>query len=222
MIKSAKGCIGIVVILVCIGFAVVSFFRHLKYKAIDEARNAKAVAQWSANQWMNEPLAQLKGEEWKGQYINLDGYVCDYNESSDGDYYLELTGAIQTDSAVYIGRELDAFDLVQGERWTSCDSSIARTQKLYNFQEYRSKVFINIEILDALDGVDMDKLIYNIPCKKFMSKQKRYYHQLHNFLYNRVSVKARLRSVKNFGDSLFVNLDRGIVTDLAETKWLFN
>lgn len=222
MFKNAKGCFIILVVLMGVGYGFIQVFKRIKQNSIDEANNASVVAYWSANAWLNYKPSQLKGLEWKGAYIEMDGYICDYFESSDGDYYLELTAAVQTDSSVAIARTLNALNLVKGEIWSPCDSSMYRVQQLYNFQESATKLFIHADVIDFMPGVDMGKLNYNQPCRYYHGKQKRYYQQLQNFCYNNVSLKARVQSVKAVGDSLYVSLDNGIVTKLNDTNWKFN
>jgi hypothetical protein len=152
-------------------------------------------------------------------YVEIEAYVCDYFETTDGEYFLDLTAAFQGDSSVVIAQHLDALHFTAKDDLDACDSSIMRTANLYNFQEASKKIFITAEIIDQ-EHVDLaNQLIYNKPCKYYKSKQKRHCHQLNNFCYNYLQVKGRLYHIKSIGDSVYISMDRAIAKGLGESKW---
>jgi hypothetical protein len=139
-----------------------------------------------------QQLAQLTS-----RYVEMEAYVCDYFESSDGEYYLDLTAVYQGDTSVIIAQHLEALHFAATDDLEACDSSIIRTANLYNFREATKKIFISAEIIDQ-ENVDLaNQLIYNQPCKFYKSKQKRHYHRLENFCYNYLQVKGKVRDVKS-------------------------
>jgi hypothetical protein len=219
MFKNAKGCFGLIVVLLCLGFAVRQFFAHLHSKALDEARSAQTSATYNSKQLIEESEALDGLAQFTSQYVEIEAYVCDYFESSDGQFFMDLTAAYQGDTSVVIAQHLDALHFTAMDDLEACDSSIIRTATLYNFQEASKKIFINAEIIDQEHADLANQLIYNKPCKFYKSKQKRHYHRLENFCYNYIKVKGRLNHVKSVGDSVYISMDRAIARGLGESKW---
>ena len=222
MIRKVKGFLMVVLVIVGLFYVGSSCFLQLKKKAIREVYAAPVALATSAYAIASDSEVKNKLETLKDQYITVDGVVCEYIEDAYDYWYLDLTSAVQTDSSVLISHSLDALHLDPNEIMTACDSSMLRTQRLYNFQEASVHLFLNAEILEAAPNVNLDELTYNMPCKHFVSRQKRNIHRLHNYCYDRVELKARVQSIETQGDSIYVSLDCGIVTKLEETQWKFN
>jgi hypothetical protein len=221
MIKKVKGFLLLTALLVGLGYAVARYFQEHKVKAIQEANLAPVVLATSAYAIASDVEVRNILATLQGQYITLDGVVCEYIEANYGYWYLDITSAVQTDTSVLIAHYLDALHLDHNQIMTACDSSMLRTQRLYNFQEASTHLFLSAEILDSAPQVNMEELTYNTPCKYFVSRQKRNIHRLHNFCYDHVELKARVQSIETIGDSIYVSLDCGILTKLEETRWNF-
>lgn len=212
----------VAVALILLGYTGVAFFRHLKEKAIHDTYLAPIAYTFEAARFISDSDAVNQLAQYTGQFVLFQAEVCDYCETSDGDIYLDLTAALQTDSSVVIAQLLESLHWNGKGPQDACDSSKWRTQRLYNFKEHDKKIFISAEIIQAAPDVKFDRLHYNEPCRWYSAKQKRNVHHLENFCYDHVTVKAQLRSVRYAGDSIYISMDGGWATELRENTWKFN
>lgn len=205
------------IIVVIVGLIFISI-KYCSDKNIEHAQKEKPVFKTSAAEIAAKgPKVTDFLNPYINQVISLDGIICEYYNTSDGQCFLQLTAGVQQDTCFMVYRSLAISELAEVKDWTACDSSMALIHNLHNLQEQKRHIFINVPLL-YIEDAQLQEFVYSKSCVNYNRSYKRSDHHLENFCNNKVFVKAKLSSIKVMGDSTYLSFEDGILLGQERIK----
>lgn len=206
-------------ILITLVFSAVNFYRHRKNQVLQDALMAPTVSEWLAPQLIIDTAMHADLRQHINQYMRVEGTVCEYEDIGYGNFYVELTAALQTDSGVLVARPLFPTPAAPMSQWSSCDSAQVEHTERYGMRSHPVHVMIQVELVALLPIVDMGRIFLHSPCLTYHGKKRKMEYHLENFCYDNLTFKGRLTAVRCSGDSIWLDFDRGVAMDLRPNRW---
>lgn len=200
-------------------FSGVNFYSHLKNQVLEDVLMAPIASEWLAPEVMLDTAVCTDLRQHIQQYMRVEGTVCEYEDIGYGNFYMELTAALQTDSGLLVARPLFPSLTFPSSQWSSCDSAQVVRTKRYGMHSHRVHVMIQVELVAVLPNVELGRILLLSPCLTYNGKQRKFEHHLENFCYDNLTFKGRLTAVRCSGDSIWLDFDRGVAMDLKANHW---